>query len=136
MGRWHEALSETFQLLGFQPFKAEPDLWLRDAGSHWKYVAVYSDNLLVLSKDPVKILKGSENLYSLKRIGKPEFYFGGDVNVIKMSKGYTHAFFAKTYIKNVCDKIERLFETTLRNYGSPLDGGISPRIGYIRFTHG
>ena len=26
MGRWHEALSETLQLLSFQPSKADPDL--------------------------------------------------------------------------------------------------------------
>ena len=125
MGRWHEALSETLHLLGFQLSKADPDLWLRDAGDHWEYIAVYSDDLLVFSRDPVKILRGLETLYPFKGVGKPEFYLGGDVNVIKTSKGYTHAFSARTYIKNVCDKIEKLLETTLKNYGSSLEGDIT-----------
>ena len=39
-----------------------------------------------------------------------------------------HAFSARTYIKNVCDKIEKLFETTLRNYESPLKRGYHPEL--------
>ena len=34
IGKWHKALSKILQLLGFQPSKADPDLWLRDAGTH------------------------------------------------------------------------------------------------------
>ena len=128
MGRWHEALSETLQLIGFHPSKADPDLWMRDAGGHWEYIAVYSDDLLVFSKDPVKILRGLETLYPLKGVGKPEFYLGGDVNMTKMANGISHAFSARTYIKNVCDKIEKMFETTLKNYGSPLEGGYHPEL--------
>lgn len=30
---------------------------------------------------------------------------------------------AKTYIKNVCEPVEKLFETQLRVYGSPLEDG-------------
>ena len=44
---------------------------------HWEYIAVYSNDLLVFSKDPVKILRGLETLYPLKGVGKPEFYLGG-----------------------------------------------------------
>ena len=50
MRRWHEELSETLHLLGSQPSKADPDLWLRDAENHWKYIAVYSDDYLCLVK--------------------------------------------------------------------------------------
>ena len=35
---------------------------------------------------------------------------------------------ARTYIKNVCEKIEKLFEVDLRNYGSPLEGGYHPEL--------
>ena len=34
MGRWHEALSKTLWLIGFQTSKVDPDLWIRDAGGH------------------------------------------------------------------------------------------------------
>ena len=82
----------------------------------------------MFSKEPIKILRDLETLYPLKGVGKPEFYLGGDVNVIKMAKGSTHAFSARTYIKNVCDKIKKMFETTLRNYGSPLEEGYYPEL--------
>ena len=101
---------------------------MRDAGGHWEYIAVYSDDLLVFSKDPVKILRGLETLYPLKGVGKPEFYLGGDVNMTKTARGISHTFSARTYIKNVCDKIEKMFETTLKNYGSPLEGGYHPEL--------
>ena len=102
MGRWHEALSNTLRLIGFQPSKADPDFQIRDARGHWEYLAVYSDDLL-----------------------KPEFYPRGDVNMTKMTKGSVHSFSARMYIKNVCDKIEKMFETTLKNYGSLLEGDIT-----------
>ena len=79
----------------------------------------------MFSKEPIKILRGLVTLYPLKGVGKPEFYLGGDVNMTKMAKGSAHAFSARTYIKNVCDKIEKMFETTLKNYGSPLEGGLT-----------
>ena len=83
---------------------------------------------MVFSKNPVKILRGLETLYPLKGVEKPEFYLREDVNMIKTAKGITHAFSARTYIKNVCDKIEKMFKTTLKNYGSPLEEGYHPEL--------
>ena len=55
----------------------------------------------------------------------PELYLGGDVNVVKTKKGERYASLARTYIKNVCEKIEKLLEVHLRNYGLPLEGGVT-----------
>ena len=35
---------------------------------------------------------------------------------------------AKTYIKNVCDRVEKLFDVTLKSYGSPLEDNYHPEI--------
>ena len=51
-------LFDKLRLLGFTPSKADPDLWIRDAEDHYEYIAVYSDDLLVFSKQAVSILKG------------------------------------------------------------------------------
>ena len=129
MARWHEALSDKLRVIGFLPSYADPDLWLRDAGDHYEYIAVYSDDLLVFSKRAKEILQGLSTLFPLKGVGQPEFYLGGDVGVIKDQDGHFHyVTSARTYIKNVCDKIEKLFERTLRNYGSPLEDGYHPEI--------
>ena len=35
---------------------------------------------------------------------------------------------AKMYIKNICEKVERIFEIALRNYHLPLEGGYHPKL--------
>jgi len=124
MSRWREALADKLILIGFTPSKADPDLWIRDAGTHYEYIAVYSDDVLVFSKNPLKILRGLEALFPLKGVGEPEYYLEGDIGTTKDGKYRTLS--AKTYIKNCCDKIEKLYEVTLRNYGSPLEAGFHP----------
>ena len=74
------------------------------------------------------IPRGLKTLYPLKGVGRPEFYLGGDVNMAKTTKGYMHAFLAWTYIKNVCEKIEKLYETSLKNYRLPLEGRYHPEL--------
>ena len=77
---------------------------------------MYSDDLLVFRKSPLMILRGLEALFSLKGVGRPDFYLGGDVNIVKTKKGERYASLARIYIKNVCKKIEKLFEVYLKNY--------------------
>ena len=36
---------------------------------------------------------------------------------------------AKTYIKSVCDRIEKLLKINLKKYGFPIDAGDHPEIG-------
>ena len=42
-------------------------------------IGCYVDDLMVFSKDPMAILKRFKDLYTLKGIGEPEYYLGGDV---------------------------------------------------------
>ena len=57
---------------------------MRDAGDHYKYIANFIDNILIISKDPTSILnqmrkpKGPNNL---KDVDSPEYYLGGDVKI-------------------------------------------------------
>ena len=73
MARWHEALSDKLRLISFRPSKADLNLWIRNMGNHHEYIAVYSDDILVFSKNPTVILKGLETLFPMKGVGKPEF---------------------------------------------------------------
>jgi len=47
--------------LGFVPSKAEEDIWMRDMGDHYEYVASYVDDLLIArsSQAPAAMLKTS-----------------------------------------------------------------------------
>ena len=53
---------------------------------------------------------------------------GSDVGTVEISGKATHDFSDCTYIKNVRENIENIFDTMLNNYGSPLDGGYYPEV--------
>ena len=76
----------------------------------------------------INLLK-KEGGYELKGVGEPEYYLGGDVLRKKDKNGERKTtLLAKTYIKNICDKVEKLFNISLRNYHSPLEGGYHPEL--------
>ena len=47
--RWHEKLSVCLREMGFEPCKAEPDIWMRRKGDLCEYVGVYVDDLAIVS---------------------------------------------------------------------------------------
>ena len=58
--------------MGFHPSKAEDDIWMRDAGTHYECIAVYVDDLMIASHDPkgiIDALKGEPHNFKLKGVG-------------------------------------------------------------------
>ena len=105
--RFHENLSATLRKLGFTPSKADADLWMKDCGTHYEYLARYVDDILVWSKDPLKIMEELKKTYTLKGIGSPEYFLGGNVEELGPEwekEGIKTALSAKTYIKNIIKK--------------------------------
>ena len=79
--RWHEKLHDILRDLGFYPSLAEEDIWMRDAGDHYEYIAVYVDDLLIASKDPKAItdaLEGEDHKLTLKGTGPTKYHLGCD----------------------------------------------------------
>ena len=131
--RWHEACSVVLLKMKFIPSLADSDLWMRKTAYGYEYIAVYVDDLIVASKEPMKAMDEFKQIggFKLKGVGEPEYYLGGDVEREKRndkSEKYITKISARTYIKNVCDKIERVFNLTLKNYHSPLEGGYHPEL--------
>ena len=62
--------------MGFKSSKCDPDLWIKDMGSHYEYIATYIDDLLIASKDPQSLIKELELTYTLKGVGDPVYYLG------------------------------------------------------------
>ena len=44
----------------------EPDIWMRDCGSFYEYIAVYVDDLLIASRDSKSIVKSLEDVHKFK----------------------------------------------------------------------
>jgi len=86
-------------------------------------IAVFVDDILVFLKKPQDIIEPLKERfkYELKGVGEPEYYNGA--NVYKNPETGCLELSAKTYIKNICEKIEKLLEVNLKNYGSPMEVG-------------
>jgi hypothetical protein len=78
------------------------------------------DDILVFLKEPMIIIDCLKITYPLQGVGQPEYYLGGDFKVQKREAGDTITLSAKTYIENVCQKIEELFHISLKSYDTPM----------------
>jgi hypothetical protein len=50
--RWHERFADCLREQGFKPCKAEPDIWMRQNGEIYEYIAVYVDDLALALVNP------------------------------------------------------------------------------------
>jgi hypothetical protein len=132
----HEHLSAKFRSMGYRPKKADTDFWIKDCGNHYEYIATYVDDVLVYSKDPMKIIEALKLDHVLKGIGVPRYYLEGDILQLeeawqKQKNPIYTALSAQTYIGSAIDKYKQLFTTTdkpftFRMYHSPMDQAYHP----------
>jgi len=134
--RFHEHLSTRLKTMGFLPSKADPDLWMKDCGDHYEYITRWVDDVLVYGKDPMAVLQELRRDYVLKGVGIPEYYLGGDLVELDnswKSTGIKTALSAKTYIRNVVEKYEKLFNETFKSQKSPMNHLYHPELDETPF---
>ena len=128
--RWSEAFADSLRSIGWKMSKAENDVWMKDCGTHYEYLAVYCDDILVAGKDPKALLDEIQKIYTLKGVGMPDYFLGaefGRINGEFTERGVTSTWSAKTYLKNVIDRFERLLGN-LRTYTCPMDPDYHPEL--------
>jgi hypothetical protein len=89
------------------------------------------DEILILSKDPMAVIKSLENTYTLKSLGIPEYYLGGNVGFLGeawKNQGLGLSLSTKTYIQNVIPKFEGLFEKDFKPIKTPMSEGFHPEV--------
>ena len=60
---YHECLEEKLHThMDFIPCKVEPDIWMRDQGDHYEYIAVYTADLTIASNNPEAIVVELEDV--------------------------------------------------------------------------
>eukprot|EP00957_Ditylum_brightwellii_P099915 7614195-Ditylum_brightwellii.AAC.1 len=82
--QFHCHLCTELEKIGFKPSKGDPNLWMRDAGNHYEYVAKYIDGILIMSKESkaiLDLLQKPKGPYDFKGVGSTEYYLGGDVKI-------------------------------------------------------
>ena len=76
--RWHEFFADTLLGMGFYPCKADPDVWMKDCGTHYEYVCVYVDDLACVMIDPGLFFQELRNWgYKLKAPTPLAIWFPG-----------------------------------------------------------
>jgi hypothetical protein len=125
--RFHERLADALRTEGFTPSLCDPDLWLRDAGDCYEYIAVWVDDLMAIMKDPAAFYETLEVHYGfkLKGVGQPSYHLGGDFG---RDPDGTLFWSAQTYIKKVLGMYERLFGGPPKKYSAPLDKNDNPEL--------
>ena len=67
--------------------------------------------------------------YPLQGVGVPEYYLGGDFKIQKRQNEVdTFTFCAKTYLANVCGRIETLMGVVLKSFETPMATGDHPKM--------
>ena len=129
--RFHAELASKLGPMGFFPSKADPNIWMRDAGDHWEYLAVYVDDLMAIMKDPTKFFDELSKIYKLKGLGPPKYHLGGDF--FRDSDG-TFAWGAQTYVKKMLVNYELMFGSLPKKFTAPIDPKDHPELDDSKFT--
>ena len=77
---------------------------MRDCGSFYEYVAVYSDDIIVASKNPKEIYDKIREVYIIKGVGEPEYFIDAEMGRVKgeyTESRVTSTWSARTYLTNV-----------------------------------
>ena len=78
---WHDRFAANSGEMGYSPCNADPDIWLKDTGTHYEYVCVYVDVMMMAGKNPLELFDDLTNKYSykLKGVVPPSYHLGGDL---------------------------------------------------------
>ncbi len=125
--RWHEHFADTLCDLGFTPCKADPDVWMKNCGTHYEYICVYVDNLAIAMRNPQEFIDVLVNDcgYKLKGVGPMEYHLGAD---IYCESDGTLCFGAKSFISRLLRTYESIFGVQPKEYSSPLDCNDHPEL--------
>ena len=83
---------------------------------------------MIMSKDPMLVIKQLEKEYSLKGVGKPEYFLGADMKMVEQpEKVFTMG--STTYIKKILEPFEKLMGyPPPRKITAPLDPKDHPEL--------
>jgi len=99
---------------------------------HYEYIATFVDDVIVFSKDPMKIMAELKKVYVMKGVGKPQYYLGGDVVDVGEEwekQGINTAFSAETYIRNCLPKLAKMCDLEqFRKASTPFDEKYHPEL--------
>ena len=126
--RWHERFYLVLKEMGFEPCRAEPDIWMRPKDGIYEYIAVYVDDLAIASRNPTEIVQMLEKKYNFKLKGTGPITFHLGCDFFRDPDG-TLCFAPRKYIDKMIGQYKQLFgEAPKQNVTSPLEKGDHPEL--------
>jgi hypothetical protein len=126
--RWHEKFADTLRDMGFNPSRADPDVWMRRQDNFYEYIAVYVDDIAMAARKPKEIttMLMEKYKYKLKGVGPIEYHLGCDFG---RDPDGTMFFGPRRYVSKMMSSYEKLFPgEKLFLYSSPLEKGDHPEL--------
>ena len=108
-------LAETLYDLNYRPTKADPDAWLRPAAKpdgfeYYVLVLCYFDDVLCMSHNAMKTMKGIQRYFKLKddKIEEPDTYLGAGLSKMTTANGTVcWSMLSETYCKAAVKNVEQ-----------------------------
>ena len=125
--RWHDRFADTLRGEGFEPCKADRDVWMRKNGNLYEYISVYVDDLACAMKDPAafcELLKKKHG-YKLKGDGPLKYHLGCDFG---RDPDGTYYYGPYKYVDKMLDTYERLFGEQPKGFTAPLEKNDHPEL--------
>jgi hypothetical protein len=108
---WRADLAATLRDMNFTSSRADPDVWIRSAATHYGMVLVYMDDILVFAKETKVTTDELGKLYELKpeSVHEHDIYLGANMEKVQLPNGTVEwSMGSKTYLKNAIRVIEAL----------------------------
>ena len=127
--------------LGFEPCKADSEVWMRPAlkdngDKYWEYVLLYVDDVLCISMNGDDVIKKEIGRYFYIKsgsVGPPDIYLGNKVTKVLLENGkYAWAFSSSQYVQNAVKNIEKYLKekglSLPKNASAPFPNDYRPEI--------
>jgi Reverse transcriptase (RNA-dependent DNA polymerase) len=119
--------ANVMRIMDFYPYKADPDVWLKDCDTHYEYVLVYVDDLMFIGKKPQAFFDSltTEHSFKLKGIGKASYNLGGE---FFCDSDGTLAWGAQLYVEQMLVNYKTMFGYKPKEYSTPMAEKDHPEI--------
>ena len=132
-------LAEKLDGIGFRLSFSDPDVWMRpatkaDGEEYYEYILVYIDDILCISKDPMRPMEqiASSLRFKNDKIEPPEFYLGARLEEKVLNGKLTWMMTSRDYIKAAIDNVEEQLKKKGDKLPSsapkPMADGYSPEL--------
>ena len=122
-GSFTRHIADCMRTLGYEPCKADPDLWMKpmvrpdDGFKYYAYILLYVDDCLAISHNATAALQEIDHYFKMKEgsIGDPDIYLGSKLRLVTLENGVQA--WSLSPSKYVQESVRNVREYVRKNFG-------------------